>query len=355
MGPVGSGTTLNLMTSEIRRPPGMKLVIYPPVDEVRLEHICSAVKNWTVVNADSESAALQAISNADCFFGKMTRELLNAADELKWIQSPTASLEHYMFPELAEHASVLTNMRGLFSDVIADQVIGYVICFARQLVTYIRQQAEGNWAPVGGEEARSDFKSGPGQISPIDLKHRQLQTQTLGIVGLGEIGQELARRAAAFGMKIVAVDPQDGIHLKEVTEVWKPAELDRLLAISDYVVICAPHTPSTVGMFSRRELQMMRAEAYLINIGRGALVKLDDLVASLSAGEIAGAALDVFEIEPLPKSHPLWTLDNVILTPHIAGYAPCIAQRHLKVLLDNLQAFDRGETLQNQVDKRLWY
>ena len=333
----------------------MKLVIYPPVDAARLGQICSTVENWTVVNADSESEASQAIGDADCFFGKMTPELLGMAKQLKWIQSPTASLEHYMFPALTEHAAVLTNMRGLFSDVIADQVMGYVLCFARQLVTYIRQQTEGKWAPVGGEEARSDFKTGPGQVSPIDLKHRQLQTQTLGIVGLGEIGQELARRAAAFGMKIVGVDPRDGIELKEVSQVWKPAELSQLLAQSDYVVVCAPHTPATVGMFSREQLQAMRPDAYLINIGRGALVKLDDLVASLSAGEIAGAALDVYEIEPLPPSHPLWSMSNVILTPHIAGYAPCIAERHLNVLLDNLRAFDRGETLQNQVDKRLWY
>ncbi len=333
----------------------MKLVIYPPVDETRLAQICSAVADWRVVNADSEASALKAMVDADCFFGKITPDLLQGAERLRWIQSPTASLEHYMFPELTEHDSVLTNMRGLFSDVIADQVMGYVLCFARQLVTYIRQQTERKWAPVGGEEGRSDFKTGPGHVSPIDLKHRQLQTQTLGIVGLGEIGQELARRAAAFGMTVVGVDHRENIELKEVANVWKPADLERLLERSDYVVVCAPHTPATVGMFSREQFRVMRSDAYLINIGRGALVKLDDLVASLSAGEIAGAALDVFEVEPLPPEHALWAMENVILTPHIAGYAPCIAERHLNVLLENLRAFDRGDALRNQVDKRRWY
>ncbi len=337
----------------------MKFVIYTSVDEDRLAKIRSTVEHWTVVNADSEDSASQAIQDADCFFGKITPRLLSRSSRLKWIQSPTASLEHYIFPELTTHPAVLTNMRGLFSDVIADHVMGYILCFARQLATYIRQQSQAKWAPVGGEAGRSDFKSGPGQVSPIDLKHCQLQTQTVGIVGLGEIGQELTRRAAAFGMNVVGVDPREDlrgiIDLPELSEVWKPKDLNQLLEVADYVVVAAPHTPETVGMFACDQFQAMKSDAILINIGRGALVRLDDLVTSLRQGEIGGAALDVYEIEPLPESHPLWAMENVILTPHIAGYAPCIAERHLGVVLENVRAFDQGAPLQNRVNKTLWY
>jgi phosphoglycerate dehydrogenase-like enzyme len=127
------------------------------------------------------------------------------------------------------------------------------------------------------------------------------------------------------------------------------------LAASDWVVIAAPHTPETRQMFRRRQFQSMRPTAHLINIGRGAIVSLDDLAAALEAGEIAGAALDVFEQEPLPPEHRLWRLPNVIITPHIAGYAACIAERHLEVLLDNVRRFVAGEPLRNVVDKRRWY
>ena len=196
-------------------------------------------------------------------------------------------------------------------------------------------------------------------MSPIDLKHRQLQTQIVGIVGLGEIGQELTRRAAAFGMNVIGVDPREDlrgiIDLPELSEVWKPEDLNQLLEVADYVVVAAPHTPETVGMFACDQFQAMKSDAILINIGRGALVRLDDLVTSLRQGEIGGAALDVYEIEPLPQSHPLWAMENVILTPHIAGYAPCIAERHLGVVLENVRAFDQGAPLQNLVNKTLWY
>jgi phosphoglycerate dehydrogenase-like enzyme len=130
---------------------------------------------------------------------------------------------------------------------------------------------------------------------------------------------------------------------------------DDLLAMSDFVVIAAPHTPSTEGMFGREQFQRMKTSGYLINIGRGVIVKLDDLVASLDAGEIAGAALDVFEVEPLPADHPLWAMENVIITPHVAACSVHIAQRHLDVLLENIRRFVRGDELLNQASKIEWF
>ena len=131
--------------------------------------------------------------------------------------------------------------------------------------------------------------------------------------------------------------------------------LPDLLAGSDFVVLAAPHTPESIRMISAPQLRQMKRSACLINIGRGVLVDLTDLTEALSAGTIAGAALDVFEIEPLPKDHPLWRMPNTILTPHIAGTSPRIAERHTEVLLDNIRRFVAGEPLQNVVDKRLWF
>jgi phosphoglycerate dehydrogenase-like enzyme len=333
----------------------MKLVIHPAVEPERLDKIVQAAGSMEVVNTVGLDAALAEIADADAFFGKITPPLLAAAKQLRWVQSPTASLEHYLFPELIAHPCTLTNMRGLFSDVIADHVFGYILCFARNLHIYIRQQLQRRWAPVGGEDNRPDFATGPGRVIEIDRRHLHLSDQTLGVVGLGQIGSEIARRGLAFGMRILAVDPVQTAAPAGVTALWKLDRLPDLLAASDFVVIAAPHTPQTVKMFRREQFRAMKRTACLINIGRGIIVDLAGLVAALQAGEIAGAALDVFETEPLPPDHPLWGMENVILTPHVAGYSPRIPERHLAVLLDNVGRFARGEPLRNVVDKTAWF
>ena len=333
----------------------MKLVIHPPVDEVRLAKIVEAGKEMQIVNATSEAVALAAMPDADAFFGKLTPPLLAASTRLKWVQSPTASLEHYVFPELIQHPCQLTNMRGLFSDVIADHVFGFITCFARNFHIYIRNQLERRWQPVGGESERVVFTTGPAYISAMDRAHRSLSDATLGIVGLGAIGQEVAKRGVAFGMSVLAIDPLVTQPPEGVKAVWKPGRLPILLAVSDYLVICAPHTPDTAKLFRREQFQLMKPTAYLINIGRGAIVDLADLTAALQAGELAGAGLDVFEEEPLPADHSLWLMPNVILTPHVAGYSPKIAERHLGVLLENVSRFRHYEKLVNVVNKAAWF
>ena len=134
-----------------------------------------------------------------------------------------------------------------------------------------------------------------------------------------------------------------------------PAELDALLPRADFVIMTVPHTPATEGLMDRARLRRMKRTAFLINIGRGMTVRLDDLVAALQAGEIAGAGLDVFEIEPLPAGHPLWTAPNVLITPHTAGYGPYLDDRRLDILLDNCRRFASGEPLRNVVDKASWF
>lgn len=333
----------------------MKLLIHPAVDEVRLKQIQGAAGSMRVVNAASPNEADAEIVDSDAFFGKITPNLLRAARCLRWIQSPTASLEHYIFPELVAHPAQLSNMRGLFSDVIADHVMGYVICFARNFHIYVRQQLRRVWEPVGGESGRSDFVSGPGVVNAIDRSHRHLADCTLGVVGVGQIGSEVARRAHAFGMRVLGVDPVCTQVPGVVASVWKIDRLRDLLAACDFVVIAAPHTPETTKLFRRPQFEQMRRDAFLINIGRGAIVDLADLTAALQERLIAGAGLDVFETEPLPKEHPLWACENAILTPHVAGTSPRIAERHTATLLENIRLFVAGKPPATLVDKARWY
>ena len=333
----------------------MKFVIHPPIDAMRLEQVQRAAGKMEVVNAADESEAMAAIAEATAFFGKITPELLAAAEQLDWVQSPTASLEHYVFAELVAHPCTLTNMRGLYYDVIADHVMGYVICFARNLHVYLRRQLESDWAPVGGEAERSDFLSGPGWVSGIDASHLHLADTTMGVVGTGSIGSEIARRAAAFGMDLLGVDPVCRQVSGVIDEVWDVDRLPDLLAASDFVVIAAPHTPETEGWFGSEQFEQMKTTAYLVNIGRGAIVQLDPLTRAIQGGQIAGAALDVFETEPLPPDHPLWKLPQAILTPHIAAASPRIAERHLETLLENVRRYVAGADLATVVDKAKWY
>jgi len=174
-------------------------------------------------------------------------------------------------------------------------------------------------------------------------------------VGTGSIGAEICRRAASFGMEVLGVDPVATSVPGVVDDVWGVDRVDELLGASDFVVIAAPHTPETEGWFETERFAAMKKTAYFINIGRGAIVKLDALTEALESGAIAGAALDVYETEPLPVEHPLWRLENVLLTPHIAAASPRIAERHLATLLENVACYVAGEDLVTVADKTRWF
>lgn len=333
----------------------MKLVVFPAVDQYRFEQMTSAAGSMQIVNASTREDAHREIENADAFYGKLTADLLANARSLRWVQSPTASLEHFMFPELVEHPCVLSNMRGLFSDVVADHVMGFVLCFARNLHIYLRQQQQAIWSPVGDQNYVVNFVNAPGTVLPMDRAHQHLSDCTLGVVGVGNIGAEILKRAAAFGMTVLGVDPK-ATHVPGVLdEVWTMDRMPELLSRADYVVIAAPLTPQTRHLFRRPLIRQMQRNAVLINIGRGPIIHLDDLVEALKANEIAGAALDVCDPEPLPSDHPLWSMPNVIITPHVAAASTRIAERHLQTLLENIRRFVRGEMPSTVVDKRAWY
>jgi phosphoglycerate dehydrogenase-like enzyme len=331
----------------------MKLLIHPAVSDQRLARIQQAAAPMDVVQASQEVQALAEIADADALFGPLTPAMLQAAHRLRWVQAPTASMEWFLFPELIESPVIVTNMRGIFSDVIADHVFGFILCFAKNFHIYIRQQLRSHWQVVGRAPEELPGYAGPGEVQPFDRAALTLADCVLGVIGLGGIGAETARRGLAFGMSVLGLDPVAASAPPGVA-LLRPENLDELLAVSDFVVIAAPHTPDTVKLINRSRLRQMKKTAYLINVGRGVIVDLADLTAALQAGEIAGAGLDVFEIEPLPPGHPLWQMPNVIITPHTAAASPRIAERHLEVLLDNLRRFVGGQPLQNVVDKARW-
>src|SRR5262245_34650015 len=240
----------------------MKLLIHPPVSEERLAQVRQVAGSMTVVNAADEAQALREIADADGMFGYLTLPLLKAARKLRWVQAPTASMEKYLYPELAASPVIVTNMRGIFSDVIADHVFGFILCFAKNFHTYLRQQLRGHWQMLGRDTAELPGYGGPGEVHPSDCAAITLGDCTLGVVGLGGIGSEIAHRGLAFGMRVLAVDPKAATAPDGVT-LWRSDRLDELLSQSDFVVIAAPHTPDTYKLFNRDRIRRMKKSAYL--------------------------------------------------------------------------------------------
>ena len=315
----------------------MKCLIYPAVNEEVLAELSAAAGKITLVNAPDEATALAHIVDADAMIGRITPQLLAQARQLRWVQASSAGLERYMFPELAQSDVILSNMAGIYSDQIADHAITFVLMFARCMNSYLRYQIAHTWGP--------------------SLPVLHVADQTLGVVGLGGIGKEVARRGRMLGMRVLAVDAKPQPKPDDVDELMDQARLDDLLSEADFVVLCVPHTPDTVKLITKPRLQRMKPTAYLINISRGIVVDLADLTWALQAGVIAGAGLDVFEMEPLPGDHPLWDMENVLITPHMASNAtsPHITARRRALIAENLRRFQDGEPLQNVVDKPRWF
>jgi phosphoglycerate dehydrogenase-like enzyme len=298
----------------------------------------SALGLKVVVAEDRETAAA-AIVTADAAFGTLPADLLAKARRLRWLQAPQAAPPAgFYYPELIAHPLTVTNFREIYNDHISAHILAFVLAFARGLHVYIPQQLRREWKKPPEDE---------GVVS--------LPGSTALIVGLGGIGAETARLLSAFGMRVLAVDARRTDKSEHVAELHPPEALDRLLPQADFVILTVPHTPATEGFFNATKFRLMKRGAFFINIGRGMTTKLDDLVAALRAGEIAGAALDVYEQEPLPAEHPLWGLPNVLLTPHMAGYGPHLNERRFQIIQDNCRAFANGQTLRNVVDKGNWF
>ena len=269
-------------------------------------------------------------------------EQFKAARKLRWIHSPAAAVHQLMFPELVNSDVLLTNAREVHGPVVAEHVIALIFALAKCLPQAVRLQQKHVW--------------GQGIMWNGGPRPRELAEATLGLVGLGSIGRAVARHASNLGMRVIAVRENPG---KEnpagVQQVFALSQLDELLSQSDYVVLAAPVTPNTQGLINAARLAKMKVDACLINVGRGPLVDELALIQALRERKIGGAALDVFEEEPLPADSPLWDLENLLITPHTAGLTERLWERHYQFIAENLRRYLEGRPLLSLVDKKRGY
>jgi phosphoglycerate dehydrogenase-like enzyme len=321
--------------------PTQFLMLPPQTDKTREwgARLTAELPEIEVILAEDMARAEHAITDAETAFGTIPPALLRQSRRLKWLQAPQAAPPAgYYYPELIAHPVAITNFREIYNDHIGTHVMAFVLAFARGLQRYIPQQLRREWKKPAQNEG---------------VVH--LPEATMLIVGVGGIGSEVARLAAAFGMRVIGVDERRRDTPPGVAELHRGDELDALLPRADFVVLTVPHTPETEGFMNRARFQEMKKTAFFINIGRGMTTRLDDLVMAIEAGEIAGAGLDVFEEEPLPAGHRLWTLPGVLMTPHVAGYGPYLDERRYAIILDNCRRFLSGQPLRNLVDKTRWF
>ena len=318
-----------------------KYVILPPVgDQERAwaERLRGEFPGCEIAVAENETEAARELVDADGAYGWVPPETLPRAGRLKWLQNPFAGpFPGYYYDALVEHPVVVSNPRGIYSDHIAHHILMFVLALSRGLPYWMDAQRARRWD-------RSARKRG----------YLNLPDATVLIVGVGGIGAETARLLDALGARVLGVEPRP--ERESPAELFGPERLDDLLPEADVVVTTVPHTPETEGMWSARRFGRMKPGAYFINIGRGMTTRLDDLVEALESGRVGGAGLDVFETEPLPAGHPLWTMENVLITPHVAvADAANLAERRYGLIAENLRRFLAGEPFVNVVDKAKWY
>jgi phosphoglycerate dehydrogenase-like enzyme len=297
------------------------------------------VPDLEVVRASTPDEMLAHAADVDVIYARPTPEFLAAAPKLRWVQAPSAGVDFLMsFPELVESDLILTNTRGAHGPSIAEHVFGLLLSLTRCIPTCLAWQAQKQW--------------GRGQAYRLP---REIKGGTIGIVGFGAIGRNVAQRALAFEMTVLAVDAVSGDGAPYCDEVWTTDRLHDLLAASDVVVVAAPYTKQTHHLLGAAEIAAMKPDAYLIVVSRGGIVDEAALASAMLGGHLAGAGLDVAEREPLPADSPLWELPNVIITPHLAGSSAQKERRCVEILRENLLRFGRGEPLVNVVDKRAGY
>lgn len=312
-----------------------KVAILHSVRESPAEKLASAVRervpdlDLTVARTPPESE--QAIEDAEVVLTlRLPENLLDAADRLEWVQALSAGVDHYDLDRLRAAGIALTNASGVHAEPIAEQVLGYLLAFERGILQGIRQQERGVWERYTGGE---------------------LQGKTLGVVGLGAIGTRVAELGDAFGMTTVGTKRDPSTAPEVVEEAFGPDEHWEVLTRSDYVVLACPLTDETRELIGSDELRAMGDDAVLVNIARGAVVDEEALTRALQQDLIGGAALDVFEEEPLPKESVLWDLSNVLVTPHMGGSTPHYWERCAALFARNYSRFVDGEleALENRV------
>jgi phosphoglycerate dehydrogenase-like enzyme len=295
-----------------------------------------------VAYSSSRRTDESALRDAGVMIGwSLSLEQLRAASALRWIYSITAAIDQFLFPEFVATDVALCNAARVHGPVVAEHAVAMMLALARRIPSAVRYQDRRKWAmeTIWEEQPRL----------------REIAGATLVVVGLGSIGSEVATMAAALKMHVIGVRQNPERGLAGAHEVLGYQQLDSALARADFVVLAAPLTPQTRHLIDTRRLQLFKPDAYLINVSRGGLIDEAALVKALRERRLGGAALDVFEEEPLPRRSKLWKLPQVLITPHTAFLTAKIWERHYKVFTGNLKRYLAGEPLQDVVDKRRGY
>lgn len=292
-----------------------------------------------VVEVSNEAEAIANAKGADAVIGWCSESVVSAASEAVWVQIFSSGAERCMSTtRIANGSVVLTNMQKMSSPVIAEHAIALTLSLARALPKYSSAMPSGEW------RRSLDVTSGMQSVGG----------KTLLVVGLGGIGTEVARRAAALDMRVIATRRSSREGPDFVDYVGLSSELLELAGEADFIVVTLPFTTETAGLLDEEFFKAAKRGAHIVNVGRGGTIVTADLVAALESGQIAGAGLDVTDPEPLPAGHQLWQMDNVLITPHVAGRGGNRI-RHGMLLKENLRRFAAGDALLNVVDPRLGY
>ena len=309
--------------------------------------VVDSVREPTFAGGDGSreipAAVLKAAAEAEIYFGfGITRELFLAAPRLRWVHSAAAGARATLFPEMREGDVVLTNSAGIYAEPLAEWVMAAVLYFARGF----------DLAQRGSRERRWPYD----EMAAFGHPQREVAGSTIAVVGYGGIGRAIGERARALGMRVLAVRSRSRSGLPEdADEVFGPEGLTDVLERSHYVVLSLPETSNTTGLIGTSELGQMRPDSVLLNLSRGGIVDEDALAEALGSKRIRGAALDVFREEPLPADSPLWTLDNVLITPHAGAISPRFWERETDLMVRNIGHYLAGGRMDNVVDKTRGY
>jgi len=318
---------------------GMMLNDYTVVEET-LDRIKSAAPGAEIVilkdGDDWNQKKAEIAEDIEVIFGLRPATWFHEMPNLRWAQQTGAGANWLLdMPEVAESDLILTNASGVHAIPIAEHILALMFALSRGLHIKMQAQVKGEW------------KRG-GRVSELD-------GATIGVIGVGKIGEKTAEKAKALNMKVLGVRRNPDRDSEFVDQMFGPDHLLEVLPECDWVAITAAMTAETTGMFGEAELKSMKDSAAIINIARGSVIQESVLIQALNEKWIAGAGLDVFETEPLPESSPLWKMKNVIITPHYAGATPYYVDRLLDIFLSNLKRYQAGEPMINVVDKKLGY
>lgn len=316
---------------------GLRLLKTTEWHEWQKDAIREVVEDPVFLEPDTSDKLEDLILEADILFGSpaFSPAILAKSKTLKLVHVGSTGVDGYIIPEFQQSDIILVNSRGVHGTTVADHAVAMLLALSRGFHDAWKDRRHKKWDPQGQ--------------SIVNLPGK-----TAGLLGLGAIGIEVAARCKAFGMRVIGIrrNPQQS---EAVDLVLPPSGLDQLLSESDFVVCSLPLTKETRHLLTIREFSLMKPSAFFINVGRGAVVKEEDLISALSQGLIKGAGLDVFEEEPLAAESPLWDMPNVIMTPHSAGFDEEHAKNTFDIFLKNLVRFQQGLPLINQVDKELGY